>query len=73
MFFVSERAVGPVSSIRRICRAVACMLEQQERTEEILRDGGGRNHVMNLGHGIDAGTPEENAAFFVNTVKNFRF
>lgn len=45
----------------------------QERTEEILRAGGGRNHVMNLGHGIDAGTPEENAAFFVDTVKNFRF
>lgn len=45
----------------------------QERTEEILRDGGGRNHVMNLGHGIDAQTPEENAAFFVDTVKNFRF
>lgn len=46
---------------------------QQERTEEILRDGGGRNHVMNLGHGIDATTPEENAAYFVETVKNFRF
>ncbi|CAM9744532.1 unnamed protein product [Ascophyllum nodosum] len=45
----------------------------KERTEEILRDAGGRNHVMNLGHGIDAGTPEENAAFFVDTVKNFRF
>ncbi|CAB1115233.1 unnamed protein product [Ectocarpus sp. CCAP 1310/34] len=45
----------------------------KERTEEILRDGGGRNHVMNLGHGIDAGTPEDNAAFFVDTVKNFRF
>ena len=45
----------------------------QERTEEILRDGGGRNHVMNLGHGIDATTPEENAAYFVETVKNFRF
>ncbi|CAM9911858.1 unnamed protein product [Scytosiphon promiscuus] len=45
----------------------------KERTEQILRDGGGRNHVMNLGHGIDAGTPEENAAFFIDTVKNFRF
>lgn len=51
-------------------RRFACT---QERTEEILRDGGGRNHVMNLGHGIDANTPEENAAFFVETVKNFRF
>jgi uroporphyrinogen decarboxylase len=43
------------------------------RTEEILLAGKGRNHVMNLGHGIDASTSEESAAFFINTVKNFRF
>ncbi|CAM9287011.1 unnamed protein product [Discosporangium mesarthrocarpum] len=45
----------------------------KERTEEILCAGGGRNHVMNLGHGIEAKTSEENAEFFINTVKNFRF
>lgn len=45
----------------------------KERTEEILRMAGGRNHVMNLGHGIDAGTSEEKAKFFIDTVKNFRF
>lgn len=32
----------------------------KSRTEEILKAVGGRNHVMNLGHGIDANTPEEN-------------
>ncbi len=42
------------------------------RTEQILRDGGGRRHVMNLGHGIDAGTSEEKAQLFIDTVKNFR-
>ncbi|CAM9172904.1 unnamed protein product [Choristocarpus tenellus] len=45
----------------------------KERAEEILRAGGGRNHVMNLGHGIEAKTSEENAKFFIDTVKNFRF
>jgi len=45
----------------------------KERTEEILRACGGRNHVMNLGHGIEATTSEEKAEFFINTVKNFRF
>lgn len=45
----------------------------KQRTEEILRAAGGRNHVMNLGHGIDAGTSEENAKFFVDTVHNFKF
>lgn len=44
----------------------------KERTEEILRKAGNKGHVMNLGHGIEAATSEENAAFFVETVRNFR-
>jgi len=44
----------------------------KERTEEILRKAGPTGHVMNLGHGIEATTPEENAKFFVDTVRNFR-
>ena len=28
---------------------------------------------MNLGHGIDAGTSEEKAKFFVDTVQKYRF
>jgi uroporphyrinogen decarboxylase len=42
------------------------------QTETILREGGGQNHIMNLGHGIDAETPEENAQYFVDVVKKFR-
>lgn len=44
----------------------------KDRTEEILRAAGGRNHVMNLGHGIDAQTPEAKAKFFVDTVQSWR-
>ena len=44
----------------------------KERTEEILRKAGPTGHVMNLGHGIEATTPEENAHFFIQTVRNFR-
>jgi len=44
----------------------------KERTEEILRKAGPTGHVMNLGHGIEACTPEENAACFIETVRNFR-
>lgn len=44
----------------------------KERTEEILRKAGNSGHVMNLGHGIEAATSEENAAFFIETVRNFR-
>lgn len=44
----------------------------RERTIEILKKAGTTGHVMNLGHGIEATTPEENAAFFTETVRNFR-
>ncbi len=44
----------------------------KERTEEILKKAGPTGHVMNLGHGIEACTSEENAHFFVETVRNFR-
>ena len=44
----------------------------KQRTEEILKSVGGQNHVMNLGHGIDAVTPEDNANFFVKTVQAWR-
>jgi len=45
----------------------------KERTEEILREGKGFKHVMNLGHGIEATTPEANAKFFIDTVKSFKY
>lgn len=44
----------------------------KEKTEAILRACGGRNHVMNLGHGIDAVTPESAAKCFVDTVQRWR-
>ena len=43
-----------------------------EETGKILKAGGGRNHVMNLGHGIDAETSEVKAKLFVDTVKSYR-
>lgn len=45
----------------------------KERTHEILKAAIGTKHVMNLGHGIDAGTSEEKARFFINTVKEFKY
>lgn len=44
----------------------------KERTEAILKMAGNRHHVMNLGHGIEATTPEANAKFFVDTVHAYR-
>ncbi|KAG8467252.1 hypothetical protein KFE25_000568 [Diacronema lutheri] len=44
-----------------------------ERTHDVLRQAGGKQHVMNLGHGIEPSTPEEKAKFFVETVKAYRY
>ena len=44
----------------------------EERAVEILKKAGNVGHVMNLGHGIEAATPEENAHFFIETVRNYR-
>jgi len=44
----------------------------KQRTEEILEMAGGQGHVMNLGHGIEAATTEENAKFFVDTVRAWK-
>ena len=44
----------------------------KERTIEIIEKAG-KGHIMNLGHGIEADTPEENAKFFVDTVRDYRY
>lgn len=41
------------------------------RTEEILKMAGDTGHVMNLGHGIEATTPEPYADLFVKTVQGY--
>ncbi len=43
-----------------------------DQTRSILEKVKGRKHIMNLGHGIDPTTPEENAALFVKTVQEYR-
>ena len=45
--------------------------EIRKATERILDQVKGRKHIMNLGHGIDAATPEEHAAYFIQTVQNY--
>ena len=46
--------------------------EIKEATHKILAAAGNEGHVMNLGHGIEATTPEPSAAFFVNTVHEYK-
>jgi uroporphyrinogen decarboxylase len=46
--------------------------EIKRRAEDILKKAGRKGHVMNLGHGIEAATTEENAHFFIETVRNYK-
>lgn len=41
----------------------------RERILDTIRKAGNQGHIMNLGHGVLPGTPEENAALFFETVK----
>ena len=40
--------------------------------ETILSKAGNKAHVMNLGHGIEANTPEPSAALFIKTVQEYQ-
>jgi uroporphyrinogen decarboxylase len=42
----------------------------RDRILSTIRQGGGRKHIMNLGHGVLPTTPEDNVRFFFETAKN---
>jgi uroporphyrinogen decarboxylase len=41
----------------------------QNRILDTIRQAGNRGHILNLGHGVLVGTPEENVRFFFETAK----
>ncbi len=45
----------------------------RDRMVATVREAGPRGHILNLGHGILADVPEENAGFFFETAKGLRY
>ncbi len=44
----------------------------RSRILDTVRKAGNRGHILNLGHGVLQGTPEENVAFFFETAKQLK-
>jgi|TARA_B110000003_G_scaffold272664_1_gene308978 uroporphyrinogen decarboxylase len=44
-----------------------------KKVHETIAKAGNKKHVMNLGHGVMVGTPEENVGHFFKTVRDFRY
>ncbi|CAD5179165.1 unnamed protein product [Musa acuminata subsp. malaccensis] len=44
-----------------------------ERINDTVRKAGSSKHILNLGHGIVVGTPEENVAHFFEVAKGIRY
>ena len=42
----------------------------KQRVVDTVRKAKGSRHIMNLGHGVLVGTPEENVAHFFEVSKN---
>ncbi|MBD2613572.1 uroporphyrinogen decarboxylase [Nostoc punctiforme FACHB-252] len=45
----------------------------RQRILDTIRKAGNQKHILNLGHGILQNTPEENVAFFFETVKQLSY
>lgn len=44
-----------------------------DRILDTIRKAGDRGHILNLGHGVLVGTPEDNVRFFFETAKQSRY
>ncbi|MDB9528335.1 uroporphyrinogen decarboxylase [Oscillatoria sp. CS-180] len=69
----ARRRLGPEMAVQGNVDPAALFGSQsfiRDRIIDTVQKAGRRGHILNLGHGILPGTPEENAAFFFETGKN---
>jgi uroporphyrinogen decarboxylase len=68
----ARRRLGPDVAVQGNIDPCALFGSQafiRDRILDTIRKAGNQGHILNLGHGILPGTPEENAAFFFETAK----
>lgn len=69
----ARRRLGPTMAVQGNVDPAALFGSKEfirDRIFDTVKKAGSRGHILNLGHGILPGTPEDNAAFFFETGKN---
>lgn len=72
----ARRRLGPDQAVQGNIDPVTLFAGQDfitKKVHETIEKAGNRKHVMNLGHGVMVGTPEENVAHFFKTVREYRY
>jgi uroporphyrinogen decarboxylase len=68
----ARQTLGPDRLVQGNIDPTVLMGSQEQiraAVHECIRKGGGRGHLLNLGHGVLQGTPEESIQHFVDAAK----
>jgi len=72
----ARRRLGPNLSVQGNVDPAVLFASQdaiEKAVKECIEAAGPRGHVLNLGHGVSVGTPEENVAFMFDLAKKHRY
>ena len=72
----ARRRLGPEQAVQGNMDPVTLFASKEVITDRVLdtiQKAGDKKHVVNLGHGVMQGTPEEHVAHFFKTVRDFRY
>ena len=72
----ARRRLGPEQAVQGNIDPVTLFASKEVITDRVLQTvqkAGDKKHVVNLGHGVMQGTPEEHVAHFFKTVRDFRY
>tara|TARA_B110000977_G_scaffold183627_1_gene246456 strand:- start:1468 stop:2631 length:1164 start_codon:yes stop_codon:yes gene_type:complete len=72
----ARKRLGPEQAVQGNMDPVHLFANKEfivNKVHDTIKKAGNKKHVMNLGHGVMQGTPEENVATFFQTVRDYRY
>lgn len=72
----ARKRLGPEQAVQGNMDPVHLFANKEfivNKVHDTIEKAGNKKHVMNLGHGVMQGTPEENVATFFQTVRDYRY